>query len=302
MKNIADLNILVVGDIMLDKYIIGDVERICPEAPVPVVKVQNKKYSLGGCGNVTKNISDLGAKTTTLSLIGEDDSGLIIQDLMSQIKDENLISSKRITTIKKTRIVANHRLTQMLRLDEESSINDIVIKELCNKINKIKTSPDIIIISDYNKGVITEQIVLELKKLNIPIIVDPKPINYNIYGNVFLISPNKKEAEQLNLNNLKEHPNWILTTLGSEGMSLSKKPFNEKIQIKSDPVDIYNVSGAGDTVIAIISICISMGIDVLTSAKIANDCARYVVTKPGTSTVPKLKFYSILSKYIESEK
>jgi D-glycero-beta-D-manno-heptose-7-phosphate kinase len=300
MKNIEDLNILVIGDIMLDEYIIGEVDRICPEAPVPVVKIQNKKYSLGGCGNVSRNIAELGAKVTTFSAIGDDESGSIIQSLIEKIEDfNNLIVSKHMITTKKTRVVANHRLTQMLRIDEEHGVDYLSIDKLCNRIDKIKEIPDIIIVSDYNKGIITKEIMQSLKKLKIPIIVDPKPINFLIYEDVFLISPNKKEYDQLKLYNILKQPKWILTTLGSDGMKLSKKPFTTSIDIKSDQVDIYNVTGAGDTVVAILSTCISMGLNVLTSAKIANDCARYVVTRPGTSVIPRINFYDILSKYIE---
>jgi len=300
MKNIEDLNILVIGDIMLDKYITGQITKICPEAPVPIVEIINKKNILGGCGNVSRNIAELRAKVTTLSIIGDDESGQIIQNLINEIEGENnLIISETAPTTVKTRIVVNHRMTQILRIDQDTIIDFKAIEKIKEKILKIKETPDIIIISDYNKGVINKEIMQSLKKLKIPMVVDPKPINFPIYEDVFLISPNKKEYEQLELYNIIKQPEWILTTLGSDGMNLSKKPFTTNIDIKSDQVDVYNVTGAGDTVIAILSTCISMGLDVLTSAKIANECARYVVTRPGTSVVPRINFYNILSKYIE---
>ena len=282
MKNIEDVNILVIGDIMLDEYIVGEVERISPEAPVPIVKITNKYSTLGGAGNVVRNIRGLEVKVTCVGAIGNDSTGSTIQhELLKLGVNPRLIIKEGVST-KKTRIIAE-RSTQMLRIDEE--------EWTASNVKKIDLSGDydVIIISDYDKGMITPELLEEVKKINTKIIIDPKPENgiSQWYNNVFMITPNRKEFNKIN----NSYPNvlgsieYVLLTLGKDGMDLINKEVS-KYHIEGEPVNIHNVSGCGDTVVAIISVCISMGLDVLTSAKIANSCAAYAATQPGTSVVP----------------
>jgi len=290
MKKIEDINILVVGDIMLDHYILGDVERISPEAPVPVVNVYDDDFSLGGCGNVVRNLTELGVQASCITDFGHDEAGQFIADELVRLKCRytNLLSSK-ITT-QKIRIIGGETQTQMIRIDREDT------SPAEYKLD-IENSYDIIIVADYGKGVVTRGLMDKLRAMNTPIIVDPKPENIEIYGDVFMITPNQKEWDAMRwkdgLTYIFEH---ALVTKGKDGMRLlgvGKEP----IIIPTIPVKVFNVSGAGDTVTAIMAVCIALGFDPEKSAHIANECAGYVVTQPGTSVVPKGLFLEIMNKY-----
>jgi len=283
MKKLENVNILVIGDLMLDTYLVGEVHRISPEAPVPVVNIINKYSTLGGAGNVVRNIRELGAKVTCIGRIGNDKAGSIIKHtLLKSGVNPRLIVSDDITT-QKTRIIAE-RSVQLLRIDEE----DWVATNL-NKIN-LKGEFDIIIISDYDKGMIIPELLEMVKKLNTRIIIDPKPSDgiTKWYNDVYMITPNKKEYLKMN----KTFPDVltsienILVTLGQDGIKVISKTQNKLYDVEGEKVNIHNVSGCGDTVTSIMGVCISMGLDVMTSTKIANSCAGYVATQPGTSVVP----------------
>lgn len=290
MKKKEHVRILVVGDIMLDKYIQGTVNRICPEAPVPILNVTNEYHSLGGCGNVVRNLRTLGVKVDCIASIGPDNYGERILDELNKIGAKNLCLNGSKQTIVKERIIADDRKVQMLRVDRED-ISTVDYKKVIEIFEeKSLNNYDIVIVSDYAKGMITKELMTYLKKnVNADIIVDPKPINGFLYDDVMMITPNEKEwqvmelSSQYSLKNVK----YILETKGKNGMILHDQINSTKFQIKSDPVDVYNVSGAGDTVISIMGLCLSIGFPVLQSASIANYCASYVVTQPGTSTVPE---------------
>lgn len=293
MKNLEDVNILVVGDIMLDKYVIGDVHRISPEAPVPVVNVINTYEVLGGCGNVANNISNLGCQVSCLASVGNDVAGKRIIELLSEntIDASFITQSSYMTTIKE-RVVAGERQTQMLRIDWEY-VDLIDPKFLIDNIYHIRERKfDYIIISDYAKGFITYQLVYTLKMLKIPIIVDPKPKNISFYSDVFMITPNKKEFEEIYYG--KEYANYTLVTLGKDGIALYDRVGNCN-EIKNTPVEVYNVSGAGDVVVSAVSVALAQGYTPLEAAKIANECAAYSVTKPGTCKLNKNKYIEQLN-------
>lgn len=287
MKKINDVSILVVGDIMLDHYVRGDVERISPEAPVPILKVTDEYNMLGGCGNVIRNLRKLGANVTCVAAVGNDYPGRAVLKRLKKLRvGLNVIVRDDIITTRKTRFIANNGYIQMLRADREE------VKYVKSDSLVIENNYDIIIVSDYAKGMITAGIMSKLKDMGIPIIVDPKPKNMWLYNNVFMITPNKKEYEEICISS--EHPftqgvRYILKTLGKEGMKLMEDGA-EDCSISTIPVDVYNVTGAGDTVVAIVGVCVAMGLDVETSVKVSNRCAQYVVTQPDTSTVPKKMF------------
>ncbi len=284
--------ILVVGDIMLDKYLCVDVERISPEAPVPIAKITKEYYTLGGCGNVIRNISELGFNVTCVAAVGNDKAGRLVLGELTKLKvDARITVMDEGPTTQKTRIVANTGHAQMLRVDKESTG---LIKRKFN----LEGTYDIIVISDYNKGMITAQLMSGLRKLNVPIIVDPKPQNMWLYNDVFMITPNKKEYDEICIST--QHPftqgiRYILKTLGKDGMDLMDE--KDIIHTPAIPVDVFNVTGAGDTVIAVMAMCLSLGIDVEAAAAVANVCARYVVTQPDTSVVPKSVFYNALYNF-----
>ena len=293
LKRIKDINILVVGDVMLDHYVCGEVERISPEAPVPILRVTDEYHILGGCGNVIRNIRSIGANVTCVAAIGNDIAGKNIMDELDLLGVKaNFIIREEMTT-RKTRYIANNGYTQMFRADRE----DIKYVKLGSL--EIENGYDIIIVSDYAKGMITVGLMNKLKKMNIPIIVDPKPENMWLYDNVFMITPNKKEYDEICTS--EKHPfargiRYILKTLGKDGMELLEE--EEKVcSVAAIPVDVYNVTGAGDTVVAVMSLCIAMRLDVEVAIKVANKCAQYVVTQPGTSIVPKKMFKGFVRKF-----
>ena len=299
MKSVEKIKILVVGDIMLDRYVVGDVSRISPEAPVAVVNVIDEYSTLGGSGNVVRNIRETGAQVDCLSSIGGDIEGKIILDKLKGIGVKPLLCFGSERTTAKERIIAEHRSVQMLRIDREV-ITPVPSEISISKLKQTKNDYDIIIVSDYNKGMITSKLMTYLKEnMKARIIVDPKPINGWMYNDIFMITPNEKEWQRMQIasNYVLDNVEYILQTLGSKGMRLIH---GEDISnIKAVPVEIYNVSGAGDTVIAMMAVCLSMGLLPKHAAEFANQCAGYVVTQPGTSVVPKNKFMDILSRYIQ---
>lgn len=299
MNHLKDVNILVVGDIMLDKYVIGDVRRISPEAPVPVVNVEEEYSTLGGCGNVVRNLVELGVNTFCLSSVGYDENGHEIRNQLKELKVEDYTISESVVTTVKERIIASYRDVQILRIDRENIEpidHNMLIERICEIFEHHYV--DFVIVSDYAKGMISEELMKYIFSWTKNVIVDPKPEHDSMYNGAYMITPNKDEwtsmqfSSRTNFNNVK----YILETKGKEGMTLHSK--NQSWDIPSTPVEIYNVSGAGDTVIAVVSACLTIGINPLTSAKIANDCARYVVTQPGTSVIPRNKFTNYIDKYL----
>lgn len=304
-KSFSNSNILVIGDIMLDRYIFGNSQRNSPEAPVPIINSFRKLNVLGGASNVGLNIKSLGnSNVTCCGVIGNDESGKDLLKLLSKNhinSDGVFVDDKHITTTKE-RIYSNEK--QVIRIDKEKkSISNKSIKLILNFINKSIKNYDIIIVSDYNKGVITAELVNKLidinnKTLSIPIIVDPKKKNFNVYSGVDLITPNLKELENatdkifdknqdiIEANNdvaKKCKIKNVVTTLGKKGMIVTKN--NSSYHIKGIKINTPDVIGAGDTVIATIALCLSSGMGILESSKLANIVASICVSKIGTSVV-----------------
>jgi len=301
------VNILVVGDIMLDRYIVGDVTRISPEAPVPIVNVKEKYSTLGGASNVANNIAALGAKVTIISQYGDDEAGSELKQHM--IDNENIdfsLFNNFGSTIVKERIISTNRQVQMLRVDTEE-IKKFDATRLNNQTVE-KKDYDIVIVSDYGKGMVSQDLLKYFAKFG-DIILDPKPVNAHMYRNlkgftkrdnwVEIITPNETEFNEMTKNDPRyfNHFSHVVKTLGKKGM-VYRNTSKIDYEIKSQPVDIYNVSGAGDTVVAILGVCIAKGYDLVTSARVANECARYVVSQPGTSVVPKNIFNESLERVV----
>lgn len=311
LDSFKNIKIGVVGDLMLDDYIIGVVDRISPEAPVPVVNVKEERFVLGGAANVVNNLSVLGAQTICFGVIGEDFNG---DRLLNTFKEKNIDSSgiirtNELPTIVKRRILAGNQ--QLLRIDwEEASPISKTLEDrlLDNFKDKIETL-DAVILSDYDKGVLTPRVAKEIVKLcrenNIIVTVDPKPKNAMNYLGATSMTPNRKEAmeclgktkvtdfetlgkelkEKLQLDNL-------LLTRSEEGMSLF---LDEVITIPTFAKEVYDVTGAGDTVISVFTLASAAGVNWIEAAKIANTAAGVVVGKMGTSTATKeeiLEFYN----------
>ncbi|MCF7861960.1 D-glycero-beta-D-manno-heptose-7-phosphate kinase [Candidatus Woesearchaeota archaeon] len=315
INSFSKKKVCVIGDLMLDKYIYGTVNRISPEAPVPVLRVVKEDLVPGGAANVANNLKALGAEPHLVGLVGNDSAGTEWLELMKScgIQTEYIIESKDLRTIQKIRIVGHNQ--QITRVDYEdtadlSSKINILLNE---KIKLAVQNSDVVIISDYGKGIINPTtmpfIKTECKKLGIKIFVDPKPNNKELYKDTYLITPNIKEATELSKieysdkESLIKIGNNLITSLGTnliitkseEGMSVFERD-REHIEIPTKAVEVFDVSGAGDTVISLIALSISSGASLRDSAIIANIGAGIVVGKKGTSTLTVRELISRLDE------
>jgi len=284
--------ILIIGDIMLDTYLHGTVDRVSPEAPVPVVNVKSKENKLGGAGNVALNIKQLGSEPIICSVIGNDDSGKILKELMIEkgISTDYIVSSDSRKTTNKTRLIGNKY--QITRFDDEMT-DELNYNDFTNLLRTIeliieKHNIDVILFQDYDKGVIDRNLINKIIKLSvdIPIIVDPKKRNFGFYKDIKLIKPNFKELKEglniesgldrdevLKLGVAKLHKKGIeivFVTLSDDGIFVSYDGGRKSQIVPGTKRHIYDVSGAGDTVISIISTLINTDLDILEIAKISN--------------------------------
>ena len=311
-KSFNNLNVLIIGDVMIDSYLWGKVNRISPEAPVPIVTVKNKERRLGGAANVALNIQALGANPILCSVIGVDIEGQAFMELLKtqKLSQKGILKSRdRITTVK-TRIIGNN--SQLLRVDEEEE-TDIIYTETQQLLTLISyiinhDKIDVIIFEDYNKGLINTKLiskVVELSKSkNIPTCVDPKKKNFNSYKGVSLFKPNIKELrEGIKLDNYVENINEIqravssyrvkqkietvLVTLAEKGVITNSRKVKEHLpaHIRS----IADVSGAGDTVISVASLCRALECSDILTAAIANLSGGLVCEQIGVVPVNKVQ-------------
>ncbi len=299
MNNIfAQKKILVAGDAMLDRYWFGDANRISPEAPVPVVRITRSEDRLGGAANVAVNIAALGAQAQLLSVIGCDEAGESVERILHENKIiPHLHRDAEIKTTVKLRIVA--RQQQMLRADFENRPTTAVLANHLSEYENIINNVDVIVLSDYGKGGldhITQMIGLARAK-NIPILIDPKGNNYDRYKGATLITPNRAELAQVvgewtseedlieRAQNLRQKLELeaILLTRSEEGMTLFTA--NGQTSVPAQALEVYDVSGAGDTVIAVMASMIATGQSLEESMRIANRAGGIVVGKLGTATV-----------------
>lgn len=314
--NIQKSKVLVIGDLMLDKFTYGDVLRISPEAPVPVLHVNNEKYYLGGAGNVARNIASLldnknNNNIALIGVVGDDKSASMIRESLAyhNISDENIIVDKSRYTITKTRIIASNQ--QIVRIDEEDTrpfdkdISKQIEKVFLKNIDNYNT----VIISDYAKGIITEsfakKIISVCNKKNIYVLVDPAIKHFSFYKKATLMTPNLKEAiegmdSKLLSYNFDRSAVYklgkdivkklslekLIITLSANGMGLFDKNIKEENYIiPTRAKEVFDVSGAGDTVISVLAMCMSIGFSFIESAQISNIAAGIVVGKKGTSTL-----------------
>ncbi|MBL0103561.1 MAG: D-glycero-beta-D-manno-heptose-7-phosphate kinase [Bacteroidetes bacterium] len=304
------LNVLIIGDVMLDNYLWGKVERISPEAPVPIVSIQEKESRLGGAANVAINIRAMGANPILCSVIGNDVNGRSFIELMQQLDmsaDGIFQSVDRKTTVK-TRIIGNNH--QMLRVDEEQEgeISVSERKQLLNRITNIisKKNIDVIIFEDYDKGIIGKTLIESINKIarqkGIPVAVDPKKKNFNFYKNVTLFKPNLKELREgmkidLDKNHMEELSKAVhklsdehnidtaLITLSEKGVFFAHGK-DDKL-LPAHIRTIADVSGAGDTVISVAALCLALETDVELMATLANLAGGLVCEKIGVVPIEK---------------
>lgn len=317
------LNILIIGDVMVDAYLWGSVERISPEAPVPIVSVSSRENRLGGAANVGLNVNALGANAILCSVVGNDLKGEELTGLLenSNLSTEGIVKSNARVTTTKFRVFGNH--TQMLRVDEENTeeLNEEEFMLLFSKIKNTLTSKiiDVIIFQDYDKGVISKELisgVAELsKQLNIPVVVDPKRRNFLNYKNVTLFKPNLKEIKEgLNINfdanNLYEmekaveklqekiHAPIIMNTLSEKGVYI--RWGKESRIIPAHLRNISDVSGAGDTVISVAALCLALKIEVPLLAAISNIAGGLVCEEVGVVPVNSQRLQNEVIKLLSS--
>ena len=304
------LRILVIGDVMLDAYVMGKVNRISPEAPVPIVSLENEDARIGGAGNVALNLLALGAKPIICGVIGEDSSGDKLLNLFEKngISTDGLVKSIARKTTVKTRVISNKQ--QLLRIDSESTFPLLESEEikLNNTIqNIINQGIDGIIFEDYNKGVLTDSVIQNTIKIakekDIPTAVDPKKENFLSYKGVSLFKPNLKELKEgLNLNfdfnsnkDLFEKGIEVLeeklqneisfVTLSENGVFIKNQ--TEKYYVPAHMRSISDVSGAGDTVIAVATLCLISGASTKQIAEISNLAGGLVCEKSGVVSISK---------------
>ncbi len=311
-SKLKSITALVVGDVMVDSYYWGRVERISPEAPVPVVHVEKKEYRLGGAANVALNIKAMGAKPVLCSVVGKDARGETFLSLMKDagMPEEGIITDpSRMTTVK-TRVIGNNH--QLLRVDEEE-VTDITAsaqKQLIARISELitKHKPQVIIFEDYDKGVLNESSITEIiglsKQHNIVTAVDPKKKNFSQYKGVTLMKPNLKElregrkidVEATNIEKLKtvvaeliedQQTNTVLVTLSEHGVYIANKDNN--YLAPAFVRTISDVSGAGDTVISVAALCMAAGLNIRQVAMLANLAGGQVCEKVGVVPVDSNK-------------
>jgi rfaE bifunctional protein kinase chain/domain len=300
IKTLEKKKVLVIGDVMLDQYEYGEVSRISPEAPVQVVKFTDSKYVLGGAANTAHNLASLSAEVSLIGVAGLDENRKILSNLLDKAKiySQSIITDEtRLTTVKK-RIVAGK--SQLLRVDYEKIIPASVQVLRCieRDLELFAPNADSIVVSEYGKGMITGSVMKMIKamaaKYKVPLVVDGKPNNFEYFQDVFLITPNLKEAEamsgiqddveQIGKTLVKKLNANVFLTQGAEGISVFEK--NGKItRVPTKKVPVYDVTGAGDTVVAVSALGLASELQLVEIAELANIAGRIVVQKPGTATV-----------------
>jgi D-beta-D-heptose 7-phosphate kinase/D-beta-D-heptose 1-phosphate adenosyltransferase len=314
INKFSDLRIVTFGDLMLDEFIWGEVRRISPEAPVPVVEVKRETWRLGGAGNVVSNLLELGAKTIPVGVVGEDDAAKLLRDRFAERGAETIgiISDPSRPTTRKTRIVAHSQ--QMVRADREdrSPITGGIEDRIIAAFNDALPGADAVIISDYDKGLLTPRALraaIESAQSQRKIVcLDPKIRNFQHYRAVDVITPNQSEAERASGVEITDEASLVaaarrirelldcknvLITRGEHGMSLLDEG-GAVTHIPTVAREVYDVTGAGDTVIAALALALASGALLDEAAIIANTAAGVVVGKVGTATVSRAELLDVL--------
>lgn len=295
----TDRKIVVLGDLMLDKYIWGEVSRISPEAPVPVVEVTRESLCLGGAGNVAHNLQALGAHPVLVSLIGQDQEG---EWILNNVPDyRGIIIDAQRTTIVKTRIIAHHQQVVRVDFEQKKPISPEIEKKIIHFLQK--ESFEGLLISDYNKGLLTPSLTKKVLAIcaekSIPVFVDPKVENFFLFSPVTLITPNHHEAAHIVHHACEQNyeieaagqeimsriqTEYLIIKRGEKGMTVFEQG-SPPIHIPTRAREVYDVTGAGDTVIAVATLSLMAGASIREAAFIANLAAGVVVAKIGTAVV-----------------
>jgi D-beta-D-heptose 7-phosphate kinase/D-beta-D-heptose 1-phosphate adenosyltransferase len=308
---------LVVGDLMLDEYISGTVERISPEAPVPVVRVEGDDWAVGGAANVAANVAALGAVTDVVGVVGRDSGGDRLVGKLRELgaRVSGVVQTDERPTTVKTRVLA--RRQQVVRFDREADrdVTEAVARDLVAAVEREASECQVLIMEDYNKGVLVpgviDAVVTAGRRLGIPTVVDPKRLRFFNYGGVTVFKPNAKElADALGEHLAPESPGWmasirqrlacdtLLLTLGERGVALSSER-EGYFRVPTVARGVYDVSGAGDTVVSVVAVALAAGATPVEAAILANHAAAVEVGKAGVATVSRQEILDHLRSYGE---
>jgi len=303
LNSLRDRNIVVLGDVMLDEFVWGDVTRISPEAPVPVVDVRRESVHLGGAANVLANLLALGAHGNVVGVVGTDDAGKRLRNSLRELgaPDDDLITDETRPSTIKTRIIAHSQL--VVRTDRESRVpvNEKLENRIIDGLKEALANAHAFVVSDYDKGVVTPRILSQILPFayeRVPVLIDPKLRNFNHYRPATLVTPNHHEA--LRMSGSEDHSDEglhraaevihqrlgcdaVLITRGDRGMMLLESG-GEPVYVQTAAREVYDVTGAGDTVIAALAGALASGATMIEAATLANYAAGIVVGKVGTAT------------------
>ncbi|MHB9118932.1 MAG: D-glycero-beta-D-manno-heptose-7-phosphate kinase [Burkholderiales bacterium] len=300
LPNFENARVLIVGDVMLDRYWFGEVGRISPEAPVPVVHVSRTEERPGGAANVARNAAALGAKVSLLSVVGEDEAGRSLEKLMQDERVEAVLHRDAgLNTTVKLRVIG--RQQQLLRIDFETQPSHEVLRNKLADFGRMLEHADVVILSDYGKGGLTHigEMIALANRAGKPVLADPKGDDYERYRNATLLTPNRAEFREVagswksdedlsrKAESLRRELNLhaLLVTRSEEGMTLYREG-----QVQHEPAlarEVFDVSGAGDTVIATLGVMLAAGVDMAVAMHMANRAAGIVVGKLGTAVVSR---------------
>ncbi len=295
----SNANVLVMGDVMLDSYWQGVTERISPEAPVPVVRVNDSSWRIGGSGNVALNVSSLGAKVSLLAMIGEDSDGDKLMGLInnSEISNHCLVDSG-VTTTNKLRILSQHQ--QLIRLDFEQAAAEINAQSLLDRFESLLPGKNMVVLSDYGKGLLknVSLFIERANQMDVPVLIDPKAVDFSGYSGAYLLTPNQKELEAVvgKLNSqqaLVEKAGQVVDSFNLQGLLVTQGEQGMTLVLKGHPAEhfpahtqeVYDVTGAGDTVIATLATGLGSGLSVQDSVFLSCRAAGIVVGRMGTASV-----------------
>ena len=304
LEKIAQVRLLVVGDVMLDRYWFGDVSRISPEAPVPVVKIDRSEDRPGGAANVARNAAALGAKVTLLSVVGEDEPGRRLRELLRQEKIvARLHYDRTIDTTVKLRVIG--RQQQLLRVDFETAPSHEILRTKLGNYAKLIAACDVVVLSDYGKGGLAHiaRMIALARHYKKPVLVDPKGDDYSRYAGATLITPNRAEFREVAGSWVNERDfsararrlrsrlkaGALLVTRSEDGMTLFTRA--GRLHVRAQAREVFDVSGAGDTVIATLAVALAAGAELGGAVELANRAAGIVVGKFGTAVVSPAELF-----------
>jgi D-beta-D-heptose 7-phosphate kinase/D-beta-D-heptose 1-phosphate adenosyltransferase len=303
MARAKTVRVLVVGDLMLDRYMTGSVDRISPEAPVPVVRVESEHWALGGAGNVASNVVALGATCDIVGAVGSDPEGRLVRERLGDlgIGIQGIVELPGRPTTVKTRVMAKHQHVTRIDREQAADIQDSEANVLVEHMKTLWGAAGAVALEDYNKGVLVSNLIQVAlaagRSSSVPVIVDPKRKRFFEYAGASVFKPNSRELEDALGESLRpEDPEWmeevrarldcgtLLLTLGESGMAVQDRN-GGFMRVPTVARDVYDVSGAGDTVTAVMSVCLAAGADPLEAAVLANHAAAVEVGRAGVATV-----------------